>query len=117
MEDIKIVLLKTRQQVITKLSELRDENDNPFCFLMEVPLIVDISPQSTPEDLKIAFSQLMPFSSTPAFRIPFDHVITIGDPKQGVLEKYIEIVKPYYPIDGGAEPNTIESKEETENDN
>ena len=59
----------------------------------------------------------MPFSSTPAFRIPFDHVITIGDPKQSILKKYVEVVKPYYPIDGGAEPSQIENQEETENDN
>ena len=117
MEDIKIILLKTGQHVIARITELRDENDNAFCFLLEVPLIVDFSPQSTPENLQISFSQLMPFSSTPAFRIPFDHVITIGDPKQGILEKYVDIVKPLYPIDGGAEPNQIETQEEIKNDN
>ena len=53
MEDIKIILLKTQQQVIARITELRDDNDNPFCFLLEVPLVVDFSPQSTSEDLQI----------------------------------------------------------------
>lgn len=116
MEDIKIILLKTGQQIITKLSELRTDDDKPFCFVFEVPLVVSYSPEATENDIQIAFSQWMPFSSSVAFRIPFDHVITIGDVKVGILKKYVEIVKPYYPIDGGSEPNEIESVEEKTND-
>ena len=57
MDDIKLVLLKTGQTLISKLSELRDEKENAICFLFEVPLVVAFSPESTKEDLKVSFSQ------------------------------------------------------------
>jgi len=116
MEDIKVLLLKTGQQIITKLSELRTKEDEPFCFVFEVPLVLSITADSTESDIKIGFSQWMPFSSSVAFRVPFDHVVTISDPKEGIITKYIEVVKPYYPVDGGAQPNKVENKEDKIND-
>ena len=55
-------------------------------------------------EVKIIFQQWSPFSKSLQFRVPFDYVITIGDPKDQILEKYIEVVKPYYPIINDAEP-------------
>jgi hypothetical protein len=115
MEDIKIVLLKSRQHVITKLSELRTEEDEPLCFLFEVPFVITYQMDYSEEnknDVKISFSQMMPFSNTLEFRIPFEYVITIGSPKPDIVEKYIEVLKPYYPIINDAEPNKLTEEEE-----
>ena len=117
MESIKIVLLRNQLQVIAKVSELQTDDDTPYCFLFEVPFVVSFDEGSTPEDPKIVFSALMPFTKNFAYRMPFDQVITMGDPTDPILQRYIDVVKHYYPIDGGAEPNQIEIQEETENDN
>jgi hypothetical protein len=117
MEDIKIVMLKNRQHVICKLSELRTETDEPLCFLFEVPFVVSYSvPSENAEekDIQIKFAQWSPFSKSLQFRVPFEQVVSIGEPKDGILQKYIELLKPYYPIVNDAEPTT--EIEETENE-
>jgi hypothetical protein len=112
MEFVKLVLLKNGKLLITKIEELRDEQDNPLCFILEVPLVVNIIPnENTPDNPKISFGSFVPFSKTFAYRIAFNEVLTIGDPVDSIMEKYVEIVKPYYPVDGGSEPNVIEFKE------
>ena len=117
MESIKIVLLKNDLQVIARVSELQSDDNTPYCFLFEVPFVISFDEGSTPEDPKIVFTALMPFTKNFAYRMPFEQVMTMGDPTDPILQRYVEIVKPYYPIDGGEEPNEIETQEETENDN
>jgi hypothetical protein len=115
MEDIKIVLLKSRQQIICKISELlNEETQEPLCFLVEVPLAIyyNNSEKENSPDVTIMFQQWMPFSSSLQFRIPFDYVVTIGEPKEQILEKYIETIKPYYPIIGDTEPNKLTEEKE-----
>ena len=37
-----------------------------------------------------------PFSKSVEFRIPFDYVVSIGEPKDDILEKYMEIAGPLF---------------------
>ncbi len=115
MEDIKIVLLKSRQQIICKISELlNEETQEPLCFLVEVPLAIYYNnlEKENSSDVTIMFQQWMPFSSSLQFRIPFDYVVTLGEPKEQILEKYIETIKPYYPIINNAKSNKLTEEEE-----
>lgn len=116
MEDIKILLLNPDLQVIAKVSEIQGEDDTPYCFLLEVPMVLQFAPASTQEEPKISMSPLLPFSKSMAFRFPFDKVVTMGIPTDNILKRYVDIVKPYYPIDGGAVPNKVESKNQETND-
>lgn len=116
MEDIKVLLLQYDQQVIAKVSEIRTDNDEPYCFLLEVPMVLNFAPESTPEEPKVSMAPLVPFSKNWAFRMPFNHVVTMGIPTDNILKKYVEVVKPYYPIDGGADPNKVETTGEETND-
>lgn len=116
MNSIRIALLQNDLQVIAKVSELQTDDNTPYCFLFEVPFVVSFDDGSTPEDPKIVFTALMPFTKNFAYRLPFEQVITMGEPTDPILKRYIEIVKPYYPIDGGAEPNEIENQEEQNNE-
>lgn len=112
MDYIRLVLLKNGKLLITKIQEIKDDEDKPLCFLLEIPFVVNVTTNpETPDNPKISFGSFVPFSKTTAYRIAFNEVLTIGEPVDSILQKYIEIVKPYYPIDGGAEPNTIEYKE------
>jgi hypothetical protein len=94
MEDVKILMLKNNQHVITKLSEIISEDDKPLCFLFTAPLIISYQPPTEDGEIKISFTLWSPFSKSIQYRIPFDNVITIGDPKDDVLGKYIEIAGP-----------------------
>jgi hypothetical protein len=107
MDDIKILLLKSGQHVITKLSELRAEEDEPLCFLFEVPLIVRYIAGETEDNTMLTFNLWCPYSKSLSFRVPFDYVVTIGEPKDQIMEKYVEYIQPFYPVLNDAEPETI----------
>lgn len=79
-------------------------------------MVLQFAPSSTQEEPKISMSPLLPFSKSMAYRFPFDKVVTMGIPTDNILAKYVDIVKPYYPIDGGAVPNKVESKKQETND-
>ena len=116
MENIKIVMLKNKQHIICKLTELMvEETDEPLCFLFEVPMVISYTyPQDTVDDnaVTIIFQQWSPFSKSLQFRVPFDYVISIGEPKDQILEKYIETVEPYYSVINNPEFFSEESDNE-----
>ena len=108
MDDIKVLLLKSGQHIITKLSELTADSGESLCFVFEVPLIIRFVSGTSEQDTVISFNLWCPFSKSVAYRVPFEHVVTIGEPKDPILQKYIEYIQPLYPlIEGDAEPDTV----------
>ena len=47
MGSINIVHLVSGEQVITKLTELRDKDGEPFCFLFQMPMVLSLVPGET----------------------------------------------------------------------
>lgn len=95
MEDVKIVMLKNGHHIITKINELYlEEKEEPFCFLLTAPLIITY--KSKEEELELSFTLWSPFSKSVEYRIPFDYVVSMGEPKDDILEKYLEIAGPLF---------------------
>jgi hypothetical protein len=96
---VSILHLKTGEHVICKLTELKDEQGNPFCFLMEVPTLLKmVGAGENDSEVKVHFSQWSIFSKSTQFRIGFDEIITIAEPKDYIYNRYIELIQPAYPI-------------------
>jgi hypothetical protein len=96
MEDIKIVMLKNGHHIITKINELFVEGkEEPFCFLFTAPLVITYKSTDN-QELELSFTLWSPFSKSVEFRIPFDHVVSMGEPKDDILEKYMEIAGPLF---------------------
>ncbi len=110
MEAIKIVHLKDGSHIICKITELTTDDNKPLCFLIEVPMILSYVNGETEEDLKVKYTQWSPFSKSLEFRIPFDQVVTVGEAKTAVLEKYVEIVQPFYPILDSPYPSVADNQ-------
>ena len=108
MENIKLLYLKNGQQVICALTELYEDNGGdpevPLCFLFEVPMVITFGSEA----LQIKLSPWSPFSKSYAFRVPFDFVITISEPKDEIKQRYLELITPSYPINNTAELNKEE---------
>ena len=98
MSSINVVHLVTGEQVITKLTELRDKDGEPFCFLFQMPMVLTLVPGQTEEETSINYFPWSPFSSSREFRVGFDKIISIAEPTANVAESYIEINQPLYPI-------------------
>lgn len=106
-ENITLLYLKNGQHIIAALTELTTKEGDPYCFMLEVPMTVSFGA----EPLQIKLSPWSPFSKSLAFRIPFDFVVTLSEPKDEIKQKYLELVVPGYPINETAE---LKSGEESE---
>lgn len=90
----KVLTLVTGDEIITFLSEMKDDQDNPVCFLITHPyrLIVipseELNESGNPVSFNINYVRWMPTSSDYQFRIPFSSVIAIGEPETQILETF-----------------------------
>ena len=96
---IKITTLKTGTLLISELKEVYDgEGDDRrgVCLLVERPYelsLVNAAPQYMVEkagaELQVKFSKWNPYSSDVQFKLPYDSVMTIGEPEEGLKDAYV----------------------------
>jgi len=98
MTSINVIHLVSGEQVISKLTELRDKDGEPFCFLLQMPMTLTLIPSETEGETQINYFPWSPFSGTREFRIGFEKIISIGEPLPNVLDTYIDLNQPVYPI-------------------
>ena len=98
MSSINIIHLVSGEQVIAKVSELRDNEGEPFCFLLSMPMVLDLVPGEKEPQREINFFPWSPFSSSREFRIGFEKIISIGDPLPNVFKTFVELTQPVYPV-------------------
>ena len=72
MGSINIVHLVSGEQVITKLTEMRDKDGEPFCFLFQMPMVLSLVPGETEDQTQINFFPWSPFSGSREFRVGFE---------------------------------------------
>jgi|TARA_B100000073_G_scaffold55616_1_gene41163 hypothetical protein len=98
MGSINIVHLVSGEQVITKLTELRDQDGEPFCFLLQMPMTLTLVPGETENETQINYFPWSPFSGTKEFRIGFEKIVSIAEPLPHVYTSYVEINQPVFPL-------------------
>ena len=96
---IQIVTLKTGDQLICELKELysgEGEDKKGICLLVDHPYvlsIIDATPQylteETGDELQVKFSKWNPYSVDDQFKLPYDSVMTIGNPEPGLQDAYL----------------------------
>lgn len=96
---VSILTLKTGDRVIAELKEVfdgEDEDKKGICLLMEEPYVLNLEgeqPQYLTEqygmEYQIRFSKWNPFSSDTHFKIPYDCVMTISNPEEGLETAYV----------------------------
>jgi len=91
-----IVVLKTGEKLITILQEVFEgEGDERkgVCLLMNYPYelsLIAVPNEEDPEkDLQVKYSKWCPYSVESSFRIPYDGILTIGNPDPGLTSAYM----------------------------
>lgn len=113
MDDVKILMLKSGLHVITKLSQVKYEGkEEPVCFMFTAPLVITYDTPTEETNINLKFTLWSPFSKSVEFRVPFDHVISMGEPKDDIYSKYMEIASPLFEL--LENNNTEQTEEETE---
>lgn len=94
-----IVVLVNGDTVITNLQEVfKGEGDDKkaICLMMNHPYKVDIVSQkkkNKPEEVQVQFTKWCPYSKDFQYKIPYDSVVTIGAPEDGLRDAYEAKVK------------------------
>ena len=90
-----IIVFKNGERVITQLQEVFEgEGDDKrgICLLMSHPYILELISSDDPNskmDLQVKFSKWCPYSIENSFRIPYDGILTIGQPDPGLTQAYM----------------------------
>lgn len=95
---INVVHLTTGEQVIAKLTEIKDEDGESLCFLLTMPMVMTIVQTDDPQIPSMNFFAWSPFSSTREFRVGFDKIVAVADPTTQVFDTYISLVQPLHPV-------------------
>ena len=90
-----IVVLKTREKLITILQEVFEgegEDRKGICLVMNYPYqleLIKVDNEENPEqDLQVKYTKWCPYSIDSTFRIPYDGILTIGTPDPGLSQSY-----------------------------
>lgn len=90
MKDVKIIVLNSRQVLISQIEEVTSELGEPDCKLTK-PFVVksnELSPQS-----KYLEPFLSGFTSQNTMMMSSDKILTLVEPTSELLEKYQSLVK------------------------
>lgn len=117
---VKVMLLKSGEDVISDAQEIRDKETNnivayylrnPYCMEMTTTPIEtdeDLSPEELENQpqvkISVAYTHWAPLSKQRDFYIPADWVITIYDPHDNIMKDYCAKHPPEEPAD---EPATV----------
>lgn len=90
-----VVVLKTGEKLITILQEVFEgegEDKKGICILMNYPYelsLISVPNEENPDkDLQVKFSKWCPYAIDNSFRIPYDGILTIGQPDPGLSQAY-----------------------------
>lgn len=88
----KILLLRSGERIIAGAGERKDEETGRgICLVVKCPYILTLnSIEEGQTDYSVNFSKWNPFSSDNQFNVPYDAVITVSEPEQGILDVYLE---------------------------
>lgn len=92
-----IVMLMTGDTVVTNLQEIfrgEGEDKKGVCLMMSHPYKLDLLPGSDASaGIQVQFTRWMPFSVEYQYKIPYDAVLTIGEPEESLKKAYEDKVK------------------------
>ena len=93
-----IIVFKNGERVITELKEVFEgEGDDRkgVCLMMNHPYILELIEVDDGQmrDLQVKFSKWCPYSVDYQFRVPYDTVLALGEPDQGLAAAYRQKVE------------------------
>jgi hypothetical protein len=117
-----IVVLRTGEKLITFLQEVFEgegEERRGICLMMNYPYELDLisaPSQDSPElDLQVKFTKWCPYATDTQYRIPYDGILTIGEPDPGLGQAYRKKVETTIPTPTEVEPMPASGAEDSPN--
>lgn len=88
---IQLVLMKSGEDVVADVYEMRDDDQKPIGYILRSPQIVRIMPNPEDKDNpNVTFENWVPLSSESRFLIKDDAFLTITTPLKPLIDHYIQ---------------------------
>ena len=96
MDAVKVVTFDDGSNIITRISEMRNDQGESLCFLITTPFLLD-SMAGEDGQMNVSFGPYNIFTQDTEIRIPFSAVRSITNPKTFIYDKYLEVISAYDP--------------------
>ena len=92
-----ILIFKNGEKIISYLQEAYSEEDSSkgVFIIINYPYLLHFIEQADSTEVKIKFEKWCPFSVSGSFKIPYDSVLSIGEPDANISATYSEKIQDY----------------------
>jgi len=91
---IKLVILTSKEILVSEIEEIGAEIGEPDCKLIHPVILKTTEDKLTIEEGKVLLQPwLQSFTSGTTFMISSDKIITLAEPAENILEKYEALIK------------------------
>jgi hypothetical protein len=92
---VRIIILESREQLISLISEEKTPNGEPVGFKLLWPFMLGLGEPNEEGDLPIRYQKWCPFTPVQEFVIKSNSVVTVAYPDNNILDNYIAELESY----------------------
>ena len=92
---IRIVILESREQLISLITEDKDPNNVSVGYKLLWPFMLGLGEPNEEGDLPIRYQKWCPFTPIQEFQIKSSSIVTVAYPDNNILDNYIAELESY----------------------
>ena len=92
---IRIVILESREQLISLITEDKDPNNVSVGYKLLWPFMLGLGEPNEEGDLPIRYQKWCPFTPVQEFQIKSSSIVTVAYPDNNILDNYIAELESY----------------------
>ena len=92
---IRIVILESREQLISLITEDKDPNSVSVGYKLLWPFMLGLGEPNEEGDLPIRYQKWCPFTPVQEFQIKSSSIVTVAYPDNNILDNYIAELESY----------------------
>lgn len=92
---VRIVILSSREQLLTLVTDIRDDANEVIGYKLLWPFILHLGEPNENGDLPIRYTKWCPFTPVQEFQVKPNSITTVAFPDNNILENYISELESY----------------------
>lgn len=109
---IRVVILSSREQLLTLVSDIKDDSGTVLGFRLFYPYMLGLGDPGEDGNIPIRYQKWCPFTPLQEFQVKPDHIVTVALPDNNILENYVQELESL-----GISRDKLFYEEETDGDN
>jgi len=116
---IRVVILSSREQLLSLISDIKDDDGKVLGFRLYYPFMLGLGEPGEDGNLPIKYQKWCPFTPLQEFQVKPEHIVTVALPDNQILENYVQELESYgiprdklfYEVEDGSEGEPAEASE------